>query len=51
MSSQQIFHWCIKADGLAAGKGVIICKNKNYAQESLKEFMINKKLGESVKES
>ena len=39
----------IKADGLAAGKGVIICENKNQAQESLKEFMINKKLGESGK--
>ena len=39
----------IKADGLAAGKGVVICENKNHAQESLKEFMINKKLGESGK--
>ena len=43
------FPLVIKADGLAAGKGVIICENKNHAQESLKEFMINKKLGESGK--
>ena len=43
------FPLVIKADGLAAGKGVIICENKNHAQESLKEFMINKKFGESGK--
>ncbi len=43
------FPLVIKADGLAAGKGVVICENKNHAQESLKEFMINKKLGESGK--
>ena len=43
------FPLVIKADGLAAGKGVIICEDKNHAQESLKEFMINKKLGESGK--
>ncbi len=43
------FPLVLKADGLAAGKGVIICENKNEARESLKEFMINKKLGESGK--
>lgn len=31
----------IKADGLAAGKGVIICKNFYEAESSLKEFMID----------
>ncbi|QCX33098.1 phosphoribosylamine--glycine ligase [Caloramator sp. E03] len=30
----------IKADGLAAGKGVVICRNFNEAQKTLKEFMI-----------
>ena len=43
------FPLVLKADGLAAGKGVIICENKSEAQESLKEFMINEKLGESGK--
>lgn len=33
----------IKADGLAAGKGVIIVKNKYEATETLKEIMIDKK--------
>lgn len=31
----------IKADGLAAGKGVIICENFYEAESSLKEFMID----------
>lgn len=33
----------IKADGLALGKGVYICKDKNEALEALKEIMIDKK--------
>ena len=35
----------IKADGLAAGKGVIICANLPEAEEALKEMFINKKFG------
>lgn len=31
----------IKADGLAAGKGVVICENHNDAEETLKKFMID----------
>ena len=31
----------IKADGLAAGKGVVICENKNQAIETLDLFMID----------
>lgn len=31
----------IKADGLAAGKGVIICHEKKEAEEALKDLMIN----------
>lgn len=37
----------IKADGLAAGKGVIICENKEHAETTLQEMMINKKFGQA----
>lgn len=31
----------VKADGLAAGKGVVICEDKNQAIETLKEMMVD----------
>lgn len=31
----------VKADGLAAGKGVVICENQNQAIETLKEMMVD----------
>lgn len=34
----------IKADGLAAGKGVVICENEETALKTLKEFMLDKTL-------
>lgn len=37
----------IKVDGLALGKGVLICKSLNEAKENLKDIMINKKFGQS----
>nr|WP_317358501.1 phosphoribosylamine--glycine ligase [uncultured Tyzzerella sp.] len=37
----------IKADGLALGKGVLICKTLDEAKENLKDIMINKKFGQS----
>lgn len=37
----------IKADGLAAGKGVIICKNSNEAKETLNDIFVNKIFGEA----
>ena len=39
----------IKVDGLASGKGVIICKTKKKANNELKEIFINKKFGEAGK--
>ena len=33
----------LKADGLALGKGVYICKDKKEAMEALKEIMVDKK--------
>ncbi len=37
----------IKADGLAAGKGVIICNNYDEAEKSLKEMFVDKIFGSS----
>jgi len=37
----------IKADGLAAGKGVIICENFKTAEEALKNIMIDKIFNDS----
>lgn len=37
----------IKADGLAAGKGVIVATTMEEAQESLKEMMLNEQFGKA----
>jgi phosphoribosylamine--glycine ligase len=37
----------IKADGLAAGKGVVVAHTKRQAQESLEEMLQGKKFGEA----
>ena len=37
----------VKADGLAAGKGVIVCDNKEQAQLACEEMLNNKKFGQS----
>ncbi len=37
----------IKADGLAAGKGVIISENREDAIKTLKEMMSDKKFGDA----
>ncbi|KPL05575.1 MAG: phosphoribosylamine--glycine ligase [candidate division Zixibacteria bacterium SM1_73] len=39
----------IKADGLAAGKGVIICRNVNKADEAIKSIMVDKVFGDAGK--
>jgi len=39
----------IKADGLAAGKGVIICADKKEAESALKDMMENEVFGEAGK--
>ncbi len=35
----------LKADGLALGKGVLICKTREEAQEGIREMMLDKKFG------
>jgi phosphoribosylamine---glycine ligase len=39
----------VKADGLAAGKGVIICQNPKKAEEAASEMMVQKKFGAAGK--
>ena len=37
----------IKADGLAAGKGVVVCNNKNEAERAIDMMLVNKKFGDA----
>jgi len=39
----------IKADGLAAGKGVIVCNSKNEAEEAIDMMLVSKKFGDAGK--
>ena len=45
--SQDKYPVVIKADGLALGKGVLICENEAQAEEGIKEIMLDKKFGAS----
>ncbi|MDA0315274.1 MAG: phosphoribosylamine--glycine ligase [Bacteroidetes bacterium] len=44
---QQSLPIVLKADGLAAGKGVLICENLEEAKSSLKEMLVDAKFGEA----
>jgi phosphoribosylamine--glycine ligase len=37
----------VKADGLAAGKGVIICQTKQEAEEALNDMLVNARFGKA----
>ena len=39
--------YVLKADGLALGKGVLICQTLQEAEEGIKEIMIDKKFGDA----
>jgi len=41
------FPLVVKADGLAAGKGVILCRNQKRAEEAIDAIMVEKKFGEA----
>lgn len=44
---QYSFPVVIKADGLAAGKGVLICENQEEAEKALVDILLNKVFGEA----
>lgn len=37
----------IKADGIAAGKGVIICEDSSHAKAELEEILVNRRFGDA----
>ncbi len=37
----------VKADGLALGKGVLICENKEQAADAVRQIMLDKKFGDA----
>jgi phosphoribosylamine---glycine ligase len=43
------FPLVVKADGLAAGKGVVICPSPKKAEETVSELMVQKRLGPAGK--
>ncbi len=44
---KQSFPVVLKADGLAAGKGVIICESLEEAEKTLKSMLVDKQFGEA----
>ncbi len=46
-SGRFTFPLVVKADGLAAGKGVIICRNPKRAEEAIDSIMVEKKFGKA----
>jgi phosphoribosylamine--glycine ligase len=46
-SDQFSFPLVIKADGLAAGKGAIVCKTREAAEEAVRAIMVDKIFGDS----
>ncbi len=46
-AKNQMFPIVVKADGLALGKGVLICANLEEAESALKQIMVEKKFGSS----
>jgi len=45
--NQVEYNVVIKADGLAAGKGVIVCDNKDEAEKSIDMMLVDKKFGDA----
>ena len=47
--TQQKPPYVVKADGLAAGKGVLICADRQAAEEAIDEILVRKTFGEAGK--
>ena len=45
LDTQAVFPTVLKADGLALGKGVLICNTPEEAKDGVKEIMLDKKFG------
>ena len=48
--AQQLGQCVVKASGLAAGKGAIMCENSSDAEKTLRELLIDGNLGDAGKE-
>jgi phosphoribosylamine--glycine ligase len=48
-SSEFFFPMVIKADGLAAGKGVVVCPSRRKAEEAVESIMVKKQFGDAGK--
>jgi len=46
-SGRFAFPLVVKADGLAAGKGVVVCRNPKRAEEAISSIMVEKKFGKA----
>jgi phosphoribosylamine--glycine ligase len=44
---ESTFPLVVKADGLAFGKGAIVCRNLNEAEQSIRTIMVEKKFGKA----
>ncbi len=45
IDEREIERFVVKADGLAAGKGVIVCSSKDETRDAIKRMLINKEFG------
>ena len=47
LSGEAAFPLVVKATGLAAGKGVVICKSREEATETARRFMVDREFGDA----
>lgn len=45
VDEREIERFVVKADGLAAGKGVVVCSSKEETRDAIKRMLINKEFG------
>lgn len=47
IDEREIERCVVKADGLAAGKGVVVCSNKDEARDAIKRMLLMKEFGDA----